>query len=60
MKITVAIDSLKGSLTSMEAGNAAKDGILRVCPEADPLRRTAKMSQQYLSHSLETHGILPK
>ena len=30
MKITVAIDSLKGSLASMEAGNAAKDGILRV------------------------------
>ena len=28
MKITVAIDSLKGSLASMEAGNAAKDGIL--------------------------------
>lgn len=35
MKITVAIDSLKGSLTSMEAGNAAKDGILRVYPNAD-------------------------
>lgn len=35
MKITVAIDSLKGSLTSMEAGNAAKDGILRVYPEAE-------------------------
>ena len=34
MKITVAIDSLKGSLTSLEAGNAAKDGILRVYPEA--------------------------
>lgn len=35
MKITVAIDSLKGSLTSMEAGNAAKGGILRVYPEAE-------------------------
>ena len=35
MKITVAIDSLKGSLTSMEAGNAAKDGILRVYPKAE-------------------------
>ena len=32
MKITVAIDSLKGSLASMEAGNAAKGGILRVYP----------------------------
>ena len=35
MKITVAIDSLKGSLASMEAGNAAKGGILRVYPEAE-------------------------
>ncbi len=29
MKIVVAIDSFKGSLTSMEAGSAAKEGILR-------------------------------
>lgn len=29
MKIVVAIDSFKGSLTSLEAGNAAKEGILR-------------------------------
>lgn len=29
MKIVVAIDSLKGSLSSMEAGNAAKEGFLR-------------------------------
>ena len=31
MKVVVAIDSLKGSLTSLEAGNAIKEGILRVC-----------------------------
>jgi len=30
MKVVVAIDSLKGSLTSLEAGNAIKEGILRV------------------------------
>ncbi len=29
MKVVVAIDSFKGSLTSMEAGNAAKEGVLR-------------------------------
>lgn len=29
MKVVVAIDSLKGSMTSMEAGNAIKEGILR-------------------------------
>lgn len=31
MKVVVAIDSFKGSLTSMEAGNAARKGILNVC-----------------------------
>lgn len=30
MKIVVAMDSFKGSLTSMEAGNAVKEGIQRV------------------------------
>ena len=34
MKVIIAIDSFKGSMSSMEAGNAAKDGILNVC-EAD-------------------------
>ncbi len=34
MNVTIAIDSFKGSLTSMEAGMAAKDGILRVFPDA--------------------------
>lgn len=31
MKVTVAIDSFKGSMSSMEAGNAAKEGIRKVC-----------------------------
>ena len=31
----ILIDSFKGSMTSMEAGNAAKDGILRVHPDAN-------------------------
>lgn len=34
MKAVIAIDSLKGSLTSMEAGAAIADGIYRVYPEA--------------------------
>lgn len=33
MKIVIAIDSFKGSMSSMEAGNAAKAGILRACSE---------------------------
>lgn len=35
MKVTVAIDSLKGSLTSIEAGEAIKSGICRVYPQAE-------------------------
>lgn len=35
MKVVVAIDSLKGSLTSLEAGNAAKAGILTAIPDAE-------------------------
>lgn len=34
MKVVVAIDSLKGSLSSLEAGLAAREGIHRVYPEA--------------------------
>ena len=34
MKVTVAIDSFKGSLSSIEAGNAVKEGILRINPDA--------------------------
>lgn len=34
-KILIAIDSFKGSLSSMEAGNAAAAGIRRVFPDAD-------------------------
>ena len=35
MKVVVAVDSFKGSLTSLEAGEAVKRGILRACPDAD-------------------------
>lgn len=35
MKVVVAIDSFKGSLSSIEAGNAVKNGILRCCPDAE-------------------------
>ncbi|WP_125141695.1 glycerate kinase [Clostridium transplantifaecale] len=34
MKVTIAIDSLKGSLTSLEAGEAAAEGIRRVYGDA--------------------------
>ncbi len=37
MKVVVAIDSLKGSLSSLEAGHAIKNGILKAIPDADVL-----------------------
>ena len=35
MKVAIAIDSFKGSMTSAEAGNAVAEGIRRVYPTAD-------------------------
>ncbi len=35
MKVVVAIDSLKGSLSSLEAGEAIKSGVLKAIPEAE-------------------------
>ncbi len=39
MNIVVAIDSFKGSLSSLEAGNAISEGIHKVMPDADVLVR---------------------
>ena len=35
MKIVVAVDSFKGSLSSLDAGGAVRDGILRAFPDAE-------------------------
>ena len=35
MKVVIAIDSLKGSLTSLQAGEAIKEGIYRIDKEAE-------------------------
>ena len=35
MKVVVAMDSFKGSLTSLEAGNAVREGILAAAPSND-------------------------
>ena len=35
MKVVIAIDSFKGSLTSLQAGNAAEEGIKKVYPDAE-------------------------
>lgn len=35
MKVVVAMDSFKGSLTSLEAGEAVRRGVISVCPDAE-------------------------
>lgn len=39
MKVVMAIDSFKGSLSSIEAGEAAKEGILKAVPQAEVVVR---------------------
>lgn len=39
MKVVIAIDSLKGSLSSLEAGEAIKEGITNVIPDAQVIVR---------------------
>ena len=43
MKVVVAIDSFKGSMTSMQAGNACKEGILAAVGQQP--RRTGSLQQ---------------
>lgn len=49
MKVVVAIDSFKGSMTSMQAGNACKEGILAAahahCGSGAAARRTGSLQQ---------------
>ena len=35
MKIVIAMDSFKGSMTSLQAGKAVKEGFLNVDPDLD-------------------------
>ena len=39
MKVVVAIDYFKGSLSSVQAGNAVREGVLRAVPEAEVIVR---------------------
>lgn len=56
MKILVAMDSFKGSLSSLEAGQAAKRGIARVLPRADvsilPLADGGEGTAETLAYAL--------
>ena len=61
MKIVIAIDSFKGSMSSMEAGMAARDGILRAIPDAKvvvkPLADGGEGTTDALIEGLSGEGI---
>ena len=58
MKVTIAIDSLKGSLTSLEAGQAAAEGIRRVYEDADICIRPLAEREPWRPWSAEWAGNL--
>lgn len=59
MKVVVAIDSFKGSLSSIEAGNAVADGISKVCPDVNtvvkPLADGGEGTVEALTYGLNGH-----
>ena len=50
MKVVIAIDSFKGSLSSLEAGEAAKRGILKSNPQAQVEIRPLADGRAILRH----------
>ena len=52
MKVVVAIDSFKGSLSSLQAGNAAAQGIHRVDPDVKTVVRTLADGGEGTVHAL--------
>ena len=61
MKIVIAIDSFKGSLSTMQAGNAARDGALRVYEDAEvtvcPLADGGEGTVSALTRENEEHLV---
>ena len=51
MKVVIAIDSFKGSISSLDAGAAIREGIHRVFPEAEVLVRPLGRELWRLSHA---------
>ena len=57
MKVVIAMDSFKGSMTSLEAGKAAKAGVLRAVPDAEvtvrPLADGGEGTMESLIYALQ-------
>ena len=61
MKVVIAIDSLKGSLSSIEAGMAIREGVLRAKPDAEvivkPLADGGEGTTDQAVYPLNRHKI---
>lgn len=61
MKVVIAIDSFKGSMTSIEAGEAARAGILKAVPDAEvvvkPLADGGEGTTDALIRGLSGHKV---
>ena len=55
MKVVVAIDSFKGSMTSIQAGMACKEGILAAIPKADVVVRPRRGNCNRFGRGHEWH-----
>ena len=62
MKVVIAIDSLKGSLSSLAAGEAAAEGIRRVYPEAEcrifPIADGGEGTVEALANGLDRKSVV--
>ena len=52
MKVLIAIDSFKDCLSSMEAGEAVKKGIIKACPDSQVIVRTISDGGEGMSETL--------
>ena len=60
MKIVIAIDSLKGSLTSMEAGGAIREGILHVLPDSEVIVKPLARSEARCVGNVSTISVISR
>lgn len=54
MKVVIVIDSFKGSLSSVEAGKAATEGIKRVFPDSETLINLLPTAERELPRHLSS------
>lgn len=56
MKIVIAIDSFKGSMTSMEAGTAVRDAVMNICNDVQAIIKPVADGGEGMTEAL-TYGL---